>query len=643
MKKIYLILLLVIQVISSCDGYLDIVPDNVATIEYAFRNRVGAEKFLATCYSYLPEFGDPGWDPAIMGSDEIWIHGEENTYSSNLGGFHAYRIKRGQQNVSSPLTNYWEGSNRGKNLFMAIRDCNIFLENIDLVKTDLEDIEKERWIAEVKFLKAFYHYYLMKLYGPIPLMKENISIDAETDKVRVFRDPFDECVEYVAELIDEAVPYLPLEINNITSEQGRITQPIALAIKAELLVTAASPLFNGNTAYANFVDSKGRKLINTEFDESKWERAMNACKNAIDTALLAQKLLFEFTDIRYPVSDETKRIMSLRNAFCEKWNSETIWGIPDNTMGLLQRYSLPYFTPDDIRLMHTDPIMSTPLHIVETFYSNNGVPIDEDLNYDYANRYKTSIVTDQTYYIKNGHETANLNINREPRFYANLGFDGGVWFGNGRYKDIGNGTATETSWIVEARQGQTSGKSQSIRYSATGYFLKKYTHFLTVTTSNGVTYNRMAFPVIRLADLFLLYAEARNEFSGPDETVYNYIDQVRARAGLKGVVESWSLYSKNPNKPTTKEGLRRIIQQERMIELCFEGKRFWDIRRWKTADQILNQHIKGWNVEKRDVTEYYNPVTLEVLKFQMKEYLWPISEQALRVNPNLIQNPFWNN
>lgn len=644
MKKIYLLFALLMILFSSCNNYLDVVPDNVATLEYAFLDKVGAEKFLTTCYSYLPDFGNPSTDPAIMGSDEIWIHGLDSYYSGLTGSFYAYNIKRSQQNVNNPLLNFWDGGNSGKNLFIAIRDCNIFLENIHLVGKDLDESDRTRWIAEVKFLKAYYHYYLLRMYGPIPVIRENLPISASIDQVRVFREPVDDCVNYIVQLINESVPGLPLEISNVTTELGRINQAIALAIKAEVLATAASPLFNGNAVYSNIVDSKGVKLFNSSYDENKWKRAMEACKNAIDTALLANHHLYIFNDIRYPVSDPTKRVMSLRNAFCQKWNEEVIWGCSKNTTANLQSLSLPYLTLNDVQSSARQPILAPTMMSAEMFYSNNGVPIEEDLSYNYDGRYATSLANNQIYYIPNGKETANLNQNREPRFYANLGFDGGIWFGNGRFKDIGMGLATETSWILTAKRGQTSGKSSSMRYSATGYFAKKYSHFETVSLATvGTSYVRMVFPIMRLADLYLLYAEARNEYSGPDAQVYQYLDLVRERAGLKGVLESWANFSKYPEKPLNKEGLREIIHQERMSELAFEGKRFWDVRRWKIADQELNQGVKGWNVEGTTAIEYFNVITFEILKFTTKEYLWPLKQQTLRVNPNLMQNPFWEN
>lgn len=641
MKKISIFIISLSALLFSCTDYLDVVPDNLATIDYAFYDRMGAEKFLTTCYSYLPRFGSYGSDVSIQGSDEVMIHAQEEVYW--LDGFHTYRVIRGQQNVSSPLANFWDGANSGINLHQGIRDCNIFLENINKVGNDLEPTDRTRWISEVKFLKAYYHYYLLRMYGPVHIIRENLPMSAGIDEVRLYRDPFDEVVDYIIELIDEAIPDLPLQIANRSIELGRITKPTALAIKAEVLVTAASPLFNGNSTYSGYEDSRGIELFNPEYDPEKWKLAMDAAKEAIDASLDANHQLYMFDDPNYIVSEETRYVQSCRGAFGERWNPEVIWGYTRNTMQDLQKFSLPYFTLRDVQNMGSSPIFSPTLRIAELYYSKNGVPIEEDRGFDYVNRYKTSFAdSTQKYYVTDRFETANLNQNREPRFYANLGFDGGIWFGNGRYKDVGMSDASETSWVIAAKRGEASGKTQSIRYYATGYMPKKYSHFQSVhIASGGAQFVRMVFPIMRLSDLYLLYAEARNEYSGPDEEVYYYLDQVRERAGLKGIVESWAENSIYPDKPLSKEGLREIIHQERMIELSFEGKRFWDIRRWKKANTFLNKPLKGWNVDGSTTMDYYNVVTLENLKFQTREYLWPLREHTLRVNKNLVQNPFW--
>jgi hypothetical protein len=643
MKKI--VYLLIVCTLCACDDYLDIVPDNVATIDYAFRDKVGAEKYMFTCYTFMPYIGQPGGDPAIMGGDDIWAHEDANYYGST-GNFNAFHIKQGFQNSDSPLLDYWNGLNSGRALFRGIRDCNIFLENIDKVGPDLRSDERTRWTAEVKFLKAYYHYYLLRMYGPIPLVRENLPVAASINDVRVYREPFDECVDYIVELLDEAAEDLPPSILDMNIEMGRITRSIALSVKAELLVMAASPLFNGNPDFAGMTDNRNVQLFQRDEDPQKWQRAATACKDAIDLCEAEGIRLYEFSSMFYDLSDTTRRVLSCRHVFMDKWNIEMIWASSRVANANDHQFChLPFFTVEEAGLAQGRPIISPTLRMAELFYSNNGVPINEDTQYDYDNRYKTAITPeDHKYYIQPGFETAILNMNREPRFYAALGFDGGVWFGNGRFKDIGKGAANETSWIMAMKKGQASGNYSGLRYSVTGYWSKKGSHFETSRTTDGTTLTtvRTSYPIIRLADLYLLYAEALNEsLNAPNGEVYDYVDRVRERAGLEGVVASWNKFSRLSNKPSTKDGMREIIRQERMIELAFEGKRFWDIRRWKTAFELLNQPVRGWNIMGATTEDYYNIVTVEVPSFTNKEYLWPVRDQELRTNKNLIQNPGW--
>jgi hypothetical protein len=146
---------------------------------------------------------------------------------------------------------------------------------------------------------------------------------------------------------------------------------------------------------------------------------------------------------------------------------------------------------------------------------------------------------------------------------------------------------------------------------------------------------------MKLNDLYLLYAEALNEVSGPSEEVYTYINKIRARAGLQTVQASWSVYSNNPTKYTTQAGLREIIQRERSIELMFEGQRFWDLRRWKTATTELNKPITGWDLFQESPEGYYREQLIYNQTFRLRDYLWPINENALLANPALVQNPGW--
>jgi hypothetical protein len=147
--------------------------------------------------------------------------------------------------------------------------------------------------------------------------------------------------------------------------------------------------------------------------------------------------------------------------------------------------------------------------------------------------------------------------------------------------------------------------------------------------------------MMRLAGLYLLYAEALNEVNGPSPDVYTYINKIRTRAGLQNVQTTWSTYSTNPGKVNTKDGLRQIIHQERRIELCFEAQSGWDLRRWKELQSVLSHPMQGWNIYETDAINYYRPRTLITPVFGLRDYLWPIKNDALIVNPNLVQNPYW--
>src|SRR5688572_21469294 len=184
--------------ISACKKYLDVVPDNVATIENAFTLRTSAEKFLFTCYSYMPQHGSFNTNPAMTAGDEVWY-----MFPSRDVAVFYWNIARGGQNVSNTMANFWEGFNGGENLFVGLRDCNIFLDNIHKVP-DMDDFEKERWRAEVTFLKAYYHYYLVRMYGPIPLVKKNLPLGSSPEEIKVFQDPVDSCFSYIVQLLDEA-------------------------------------------------------------------------------------------------------------------------------------------------------------------------------------------------------------------------------------------------------------------------------------------------------------------------------------------------------------------------------------------------------------------------------------------------------
>ncbi|MCA5005456.1 RagB/SusD family nutrient uptake outer membrane protein [Sphingobacterium bovistauri] len=630
----------------SCKNYLDVVPDGVVTIDHAFTNRLEAEKFLHKCYSYTFSQGHSGAAVAnimFTGGDEFWTY--NNLSNPELDS--PWMIALGKQNVTRPFVNFWDGDKHGSDFWQAIRECNIFLDNIkDETKVlDLKLEERERWIGEVEFLKAYFHFCLLRMYGPIPIMDTALPIGASPEEMRVKRQPVDEVVNYISGLLDRSAQNLPNSIVNMTTEAGRVSRTAALTLKTKLWVMAASPLFNGNPDYANFKDKSGIQLFNPSFDQTKWERAYVAGKEAIEAAQLGGHELYYFNNFGYRLSDSTTYQMNTRGAITEKWNTELIWGLTnhnENVIGDIQNANMA--GQIDTRItVPTDwtSYLSVTMRMAELFYSDKGVPINEDITYDYTNRFELKTATNaDRFNIVPNRRTAVLNFNRENRFYGSVAFDGAKWF----MSNAPGNTDEQSVLYVQGKNGQIGGKLRGDYYNVTGYWAKKLVNWRYVQIGTGTlkyTTEKYPRPEMRLADLYLLFAEACNETDRRDEAI-QYLNIVRERAGLFGVKESWTNYSNNPNKPNTKEGLRSIIMQERGIELAFEGHRIWDLRRWKTAETLQNQPIRGWDINGSTEGDYYRVRTIHNMTFNApRDYFWPIRESNLLTNPNLVQNPGW--
>ncbi|WP_343704666.1 RagB/SusD family nutrient uptake outer membrane protein [Chitinophaga sp.] len=623
----------------SCNKFLDVVPDNIPTIDDAFSDRYNAMKFLATCYWGIPK--SAGWNenPAMLGAMELIFNRDKRTQSG-------MQFALGENSSVLALVNYWSsGGNMVRSLYAGQRDCNTFLENIDGVQ-DINRYEKERMKAEVKLIKAYLNFYLIQYYGPITPLRKNTSLTESTSGIRVYRERIDDCFKYVLELINEVIASeaLPLNIEGKSTELGRFSRPVAYFLKARVLTYWASPLFNGNADYSGFKDHEGQPFFNQQYDASRWDSAAAACKKAIEICRAAGHRLYVPNDFRAvsarQTSDTTLLINTLRSAVTQRWNPEIIWANSsypanwDYQITALARMEAGTSTPSG-----NTGILSVPLHTVEQFYSNNGVPINEDVTYPYSGRYNIRVGDDaHNLFVAKGEKSAALNFDREMRFYSSFGFDRGRWYGN-TYQPMNENELP----FPKNRFGEYSSVFNPGEYNATGYWPKKLVSMNTTWRDpNSVSEESYPYPEMRYADLLLLCAEALNESkTAPDDEVYSYIDSVRARAGLKGVLESWQQYSNQPGKPLSREGMRQIIQQERKIELAAEGVYYWDSHRWKTAMKERNRPIQGWNINGREAEEYYSVTNVYFQRFTYRDYFSPLPQAELIKNPLLIQNPGW--
>jgi hypothetical protein len=627
----------------SCN-YLDIVPENVYTIDDMFADRYVTEKTLATCYWALPRIsGDWNTNPAILGSMEAIVNREHRTYAG-------MRLAFGENSATSPIMNYWNSTGDAtRSVYAGIRDCNTFLDNVESVE-DLPRLQKDRMTAEAKLVKAYMHFQLIRLYGPICPLRTSPPVDESTVGVRVYREKIDDCFQYVLDLINEVIESNALPAVVTSGEIGRVTQAAAYFLKAKTLVYWASPLFNGNTDYNDFIDHNGEHFFNQTYNPDRWKQAADACKEAIAYCEEEERYRLHDTadfELAQPLSPEVLRIETLRSIMYATPDrvKEIIWAQGGARLGIEMTPVLQAYTQSS----PTYGRYSVPLQTVELFYSSNGVPIEEDSDWlngedkKYANRFKPRRSDEEhKKFIQLGEESASMNFDRELRFYSSLGFDRGKWYGNA----FNNSPANELDCLYpKARYGEFSNANSATVYNATGYWPKKMViQTIFFTTENSFNNGGAGWPDMRYANLLLYAAEAINETaasesSQPPAEVFQYIDAVRKRAGLEGVVDSWDKYAINRSKPNTKKGMRTIIQRERKIEFAFEGQYHWDCRRWRTAPAELNRLIQGWTVTEADVDAYYQVFTVYTQKFSFKDYFMPIPESDIIYNPLLKQNP----
>ena len=412
------------------------------------------------------------------------------------------------------------------------------------------------------------------------------------------RSTYDECVDWVSEQFSIVSEKLPTERTG--SSYGLATSVAAKALRARLLLYAASPLFNGNSEYySDFTNNDGTLLMSQTYSKEKYKAAADAALEAINFAESHGYRLYYVTDdaigtstYPYPTDDIQRQ---LRLTYVDKnGTKEVLWA---NTrleeMYSIQNKSIPYLS--------FGGGYGPSLTMVERFYTENGLPIDQDPEYDYTNRFQTTILNDD---IRGEGITLKLNDQREPRFYAWISFHNGFYECQTE-RVAADGTAGTTyqnkmdrsggkgrRWLTQYKKNDNSGKvNRGNNFSPTGYLNKKFFHPAFQNGLNATT--KYPYPLIRMAELYLNYAEILIELGGEDNLskAKVYIDKIRTRAGIPTIDVAWKK-AEHPEKANTQDGLREIVRRERQIEFYLENHRFWDLRRWKQAE-ILGEKVKG--------------------------------------------------
>ncbi|MDR3365762.1 MAG: RagB/SusD family nutrient uptake outer membrane protein [Prevotellaceae bacterium] len=615
MKKLMFILLLGVSV-AGCD-FLDVVPDDTATLEDAFKNETTAEDFIFTCYSYQPDYFGFRNDVGVMTSNEYAA-----AYHWTAQWFPFVKFNEGTDNSTSPVYDLWA------KFYQGIRQCYIFLNNIEevmpvMMSESMFETNKKYWTGEAWFLIAYYHHLLLQNYGPI------VVIEEET-KEKQPRLPLDECVSKIAGFYDKAIANLPPTVQ--AADYGRASQVVAKAMKAKLLLYAASPLFNGNTDYANFKDKEGKQLISQTPDKNKWKTAMDAIEEAITFAKSQGHELYKYTKPD-PANGSTitdpfrQAYLNCRYVLVDNWNKEILWASTkkESTDGL-QRHAVPKAI-DTRSYSQSSPVagVGPTITAAKIFYTKNGLPPETDADFPWDGRMT----------IAPGDSTILLHRNREPRFYAAIGHDRGIYEFNGS-----QGTVKEYTLYLRAKEkngvkdSTATAKGQDHLYAC--YAIKKIIHPEGQATASAWGFKMYAYPLMRLADLYLAYAEACAEYQGSlDAKAQGYLHDVRDRAGIPDL-----------NSSLSGTNLVNAIRRERMIELAFESQWHYDLRRWKMAKEWYKNDKDGmWGLYDLGTTPqtFYVETQLPNQKCVFHDdgrgYLMPIKVSYVNTNELLVQNP----
>lgn len=606
------------QLLTSCVDYLDKESDTELTLPMVFEDKTRIEGWLANVYSHVP---DPywgyarklGWDILSddMTASERWRQWDWKVIPMLLGEW-------------TPSTD-WDG-NYWARLPQLIREANIFIENVHpLPDQGISATEVTYMKAEMRFMIAYYYYLLSNTYGPVPFKPNYIApTDFNLADLMEGQRPYYEVVDWVDKELKEVAEILPAKYAE-ARKYGRATSIMCLAVRARMLLFAASPLVNGNPDYANHKNKDGENLFSTTADKTKWAYAAQACKELIDAAEAAGHKL-------YTEENEDGTIdpfMSYQNLFLTRYdegNTEILFARPGGSeYGEYEKHATPAASGGSGGLGVTQSL-------VDAFFTENGLPINDDPKYVGTGFSRSDETRDNTVWdtevnggaiTKSG--TYNMYCHREPRFYITVSYNNSYFTQEKRLFDFFNGSK-DNPHTHDAPQN--------------GYLIrKKISPDLNVKQG---TYKYRPGIVYRLGEAYLNYAEALNESDPGNGDILIYLNKIRERAGIRQYTTGATDENYIHVDLNDQAEMRKLIRAERRVELSCEGIRYDDLRRWKEAENVLNGDFYGMNFSGKDPSSFYvrTPYLKRVYK---KAYYWfPIHQSEMDKNDKLVQSPYWN-
>lgn len=661
--------------LASCN-YLDVIPPAQADFDDTMKDESTTLGFLYSCYGGVPRSNPFYFKTFEMSNDEEVLPPDYEYWGTfvSLGTLSAASASEDRENLD-----IWQAS------YNHIGYVHRFLSQIDeMHPVGVTDEDKAQYKAECYFLEAYYHFRVLQAFGPCAIIESLVDPNITNTEIPG-RSHFDYCVDWIVKKLDDAAAVLPPTCTN-ERDLGRATSTICKALKARVLLYAASPLWNGSFPYPNWRNTDyetpgyGKELVSLEYSSAKWERAKTACEEALEAAKSAGYALFDLetadakaTNDRVglpyvPGKEEedpagenelfkrrVRMYQYLATANEGDGNKELIWGIrisqDGNNSGEATTSHLPVTVVRRSNGNYSGGWGShaPTLYAAQHFYTEDGKLPALDENFypesDWYTRYNTDaespeLTTDQLDGEDVKNDIIKLHVGREPRFYAWIAFDGCQYA-----QLLNNGGPL---WLNLKNTNTNGWSTTNARNCAgTGYLSKKFVDPKIRYGSDGsVTYTAIRRPFIRMAELYLNLAEccaalsSGNGDANATEALSN-LNEIRRRAGFDDLTAS----------DITASGMTLTdwVRNERFVELFEEGHRYYDLRRWMIAPQQVGAGarygLNGRSKANPTFEEFNTPTPIDqAFTWDNRLYLLPVwttggTVDELYSNPQMVQAP----
>ena len=633
--------------LSSCQDYLDKEPDSTVSADDAFANFRNFQGFVEEIYNCIPDKEKcnycPSWN---WGDDEIFNPEADNrmTHQVDLGNFRAWESTGNwlKRDGSSTSTNKFDHG-IWNHAWYCIRKCNLGLQNIDKFVTGSAE-EKKLIEGQLYFFRAWWHEEMMEYFGGMPYVDTFLGDNAEQ---RLPRLSYQECADRAAADFRKAADLLPINWDKTSAglaTQGknelRINKIMALGYLGKTYLWAASPLMkNGAQTGA----SKNGKTY--DYDQEYAKKAAEAFGELL-SLVEAGQTQYALAEFKYSDIYNHEKSADANSCFSDIfYTKKQNWKMPGTVEAIFRGPSADFngsnwntskvFGPKVQKVVAHDNVIHQPTaNLVEAYGMANGEPI--------------YLVENGQYVLnpKSGFDPEHPFKNRDPRFYHDIVFDGFKYLNGtpGQYADL------------QYCQLYTGGNMRPVaNASRTGYFIQK----LVPHTCNEVDKDydwgsalHCYLPYMRLADIYLMYAEACAAFGGAtgkssnfSKTAEDAINTLRDRCGAGHVAAEFVA----DNHKFMDE-----VRREREVELSFEGFRFCDLQRWLLLTEApYNQKFSQEfdRVESADFYKKHDPKDAQVANyrreliltrnFDTKHYWFPLPIKETQLYPEFNQNPGW--